>query len=153
MKKIGMALLLVCVVGCRRLETATGKPCAQVEQRVRDYFIAKYPTFAELVALRTKPALAMAGNKADALYRVCPVSEIMNSYAPRGLYLAFVETTEVSPSTVHVLTLDLYAEKDGTCRVGVRVDERRRLAGEPAARGMPVSATEIRELLTRDSGH
>ena len=129
------------------MEISTGKPCAEVERRIRDYYIAKYPVFAELVKLQRDSNPVLAANKADSLYKVCPVSDVMNSYAPDGLYLAFVEKTEASSSEINILSLNLYAEKDGKCRVGVCVDRRKKLAGEPAAQGAPMSEPELRELL------
>jgi hypothetical protein len=146
MKRILIALMLICVGGCQKLEISTGKPCAVVESRIRDYFVAKYPSFGEMVALRKEPNPVVASNKADALYKVCPVTEGMNSYA-HGPYLGFVEKTEVSQSTIHVVSIGLYSEKDGTCRVVARIEERKKQPSDVATRGKPITEAELQEIL------
>jgi len=148
MKRILIAMMLICAGGCQKLEIATGRPCAVVESRIRDYFVAKYPSFGEMVALRKEPNPVASSNKADALYKVCPVTEGMNSYA-HGPYLGFVEKTEASQSTIHVVSLGLYSEKDGTCRVVARIEERKKQPSDVAARGKPITEAELQEILKR----
>ncbi len=147
MKRILMALLMVGLAGCQKVEVVTAKPGAEVESRIRAYYVGKYPSFAALVALRTQTSSAAEGIKLAELYKTCPVAEIMHSYAPRGRYLTFVETAAASPSTVRILSLDVYSQKDGTSRVGVRVEERKKKGDEPAAPGPLMTEAELRQLL------
>lgn len=146
MKKALIALMLICVGGCQKLEIATGKPCAEIENRIRDYYVTKYPSFAEMVTLRKEPNPVVAANKADALYKVCPVTEGMNSYA-HGPYLGFVEKTEASQSTIHVVSIGLYSEKGGTCRVVARIEERKKQPSDVAASGKPITEAELQKIL------
>ena len=145
-RKISMLLLLLLLAGCQKVGIATGKPCAEVERVIRGHYVAKYPSFAELVALRNPTNVVAAEVRVGELYRICPVTEMMNSY-PHGPYLTFTEKTEASTSMVHVLTLDLYAEKDGTCRVEAIVEERKKRNGEPVAMGKPVTEAQLRKML------
>lgn len=146
MKRIFIALLLMGASGCQKLEIATGRPCAEVEGRIRDYYVAKYPSFAEMVALRKEPDPLVAANRADALFKVCPVSEVINSY-PHGPYLCFVEKTEASRSAVRIVSIGLHAEKDGTCRVVAHGEERRRQVGDVAAHGNPITEAELQDIM------
>ena len=147
MTRLILAVVALCAAGCQTVEVRTGKPCAEVEQRIRDYYAAKYPSFAELVALRQVQDTTRAADKRTALCKICPVAEIVHSYAPGGRYLTFEEKTAASPPGVSILSLDLVAEKDGTCRVDARVRKRKQQPGEPVAAGRSLSEAELRALM------
>jgi len=142
-----MTLLLVALSGCKQFEIETGKPCAEVESAIRQYYVDKYPLFAELTGLCQKQVRTMEDlRKSGDLHKLSPVSEIINSY-PHGPYISFVERTELSEDRISVLSVNLHAKDDGICRVVVRVDKRKKQDGLPFAKDKPITEEDIQKIM------
>ncbi|MEL6109290.1 MAG: hypothetical protein AAFU85_25050 [Planctomycetota bacterium] len=48
-----------------------------------------------------------------------------------------------------VVSVNLYANADGTCRFEVRKKQREKRVGEPIAVGKPITEAEVRELVQK----
>ena len=140
--------LLVLLVGCSPEGIDTGRPCSEVENAIRGYYAAKYPAFAELASLQTNRTAGAAWVRSGELYKLTPVREIVNSY-PNGPYLKFVEYTELSPTTLSVVTVNLSANKDSSCRIGVSSGKGPKQKGEPFAVTKSITVEDVREILNQ----
>jgi hypothetical protein len=147
MKRLLTIFLLAALVsGCQQ-QIETGKPCPVVESAIRQYYAHKYPSFAELTVLvQKKNSTGVDWTRAGELHKVSPVSEIINSY-PHGPYISFVERTELSEDKISFLSVNLYANEDQTCKVVVRVDERKKQDGVPFASRKPITEEDIRKMM------
>ncbi len=146
MKGILITLLLFVLTGCQTFELNTGKACTEIANTIRNYYTTKYATFAELTSLRKQQDILATFKRVDELFKVCPVSEIVNSY-PSGPYLSFFESTQLSESTISIVSLNLYANEDRTCRVVIRVDKRNKQENSPFSMKAPISKAELIEIL------
>lgn len=146
MKILTIIFLLGLLTGCRPADIDTGRPCSEVENAIRRYYVAKYPAFAELVALQTNRNVGLGMVRAGELHKVSPVREIVNSY-PHGPYLTFVEYTELSPTTLSVVTLNLSANKDGSCRISVSSGKGPKEEGAPFAVTNSITTDDVWEIL------
>ena len=147
MKKILTVLLLLCIAGCQNLTINTGKHYTKVENSIRNYYTNKYPEFAAITLLqkqKTNINNSKIENKLKKLLKLCPVSAIPSSY---HTYMTFIEKNELSKSTISVVTIDLYVNRDKTCKVKVHVSKRKKRKGIPYSTKKAISKTEIKTIL------
>jgi len=126
----------------------TNKPCKEVESAIHQYYVDKYPQFAALNAwsVGESKTLEESLRKLGRLQDASPVSTMVNS-SPDMPFMIFAERTELSESEVSVVTVELYRNEDGTCRVVVREATREKQDGDPFAKGKPITEEEIRSFI------
>ena len=143
-----IGLLSFCLVGCHEKTFNTDQPWSKVADSIRSYYAQKYPVFAQLITLQNQQDKTLeSAKRSSELLEICPVREIVNSF-PNGPLLTFVECSELSKTTISIVTLYLYADKAGTCRLVVDVDTQQKKAGDAYSTLSPISESEILRLVT-----
>lgn len=118
-----------------------------VRSAIRSYYVDKYPLFAALVNRKKAiPGTLEQRRQIGQLASTSPVSEIINSF-PGKPYVTFVERTQGANGEVVQVSVDLYLNPDGTCRVEVTNTKRKKGATESAARSQPITEEKVRQLV------
>lgn len=148
MKRITIIIMLfISIAGCKQLEIVADEPCEEIENDIRQYYVDKYTTFAQLNGLSPKQIYSIENtHKVEGLIKATPVSAFNNSF-PYGPYFTFMERTELPNERVSVRRIDLHINDDRTCRIVLSVDEQKNDNRYPFAVGAPISEEEIRDLI------
>lgn len=143
-----IALLSLCLVGCHGKTFNSDEPYSKVRDGIRSYYLHKYPEFAELVVLQDqRAATPELLKRIGKLHELSPVKERVNSF-PDGPPVTFIECNESSKTMLSVATLNLYASKDGTCRLVVDVDTQPKKPGVAYSTLPPISEEDILKFVT-----
>ena len=122
-----------------------------VREAIRQYYANKYPIFSALVNQnREIPGTIEMRRQIGELAIASPVSEIINSF-PGKAPVTFIERTLSAENEITVVTLDLYRNRDGTCRVKRTTRTRPKAAGQSAARSKPISEQEVQKIVMQAS--
>ena len=146
MKQVTLLACFAALFGCSSKGTITNVPPAAIDRNIREYYVRKYPEFAQIVAIGDRKQGWNEIKQADELRKRCPVDYIKHS-RPGGPLCTYVERTQKTASQMTVTTTTIYGVQGGS-RVVIDADVLECREGISVSLLAPISGEDMNRLLS-----
>lgn len=118
-----------------------------VSQAIHQHYVDKYALYAAFVNQHNMTRMLDRENRRQIsqLAINSPVSKVINSFPGKPLY-TFSEATKTGADEVTITSIDLYQQRDGSCRLAYRQMTRKKNPNEPVAVSQPLSKSQAEKI-------